>query len=621
MVDDVPRVLAGRYEVGELIGRGGMAEVHIGRDNRLGRTVAIKVLRSDLARDPSFQTRFRREAQSAASLNHPAIVSVYDTSEDTVRAADGTETQVPFIVMEYVEGHTVRDLLKDGSALPIDEAIEIATGVLAALEYSHHSGIVHRDIKPANVMLTPTGAVKVMDFGIARAMADSAGTMTQTQAVVGTAQYLSPEQARGEVVDARSDLYSTGCLLYELLTGRPPFEGDSAVAVAYQHVSEAPQPPSMIASDVPEPLDRIVMKALTKDREERYTTAAEFRSDLEAAALHEAVMAPALGAAAAADNTGATHVLGAGAPAPGPEPQAEGEAEEDQPRSRKALIWILVILGLLVTAAIAYLLWDRANYEEPPPPPPPAVVPDLSGLDQDEVIAALGEEDLEPAFQDPVTDDEIEEGIAVSWDPETGTEMPEGETIVEVTLSAGPEALEIPAVAGMSQDRARDELRNAGFEDVRTDTIDEPRTPADEAVATEPGAGESVPPDTQITLFLATGNVELEDMTGAPIEQLEEHLSDLGLSSRITFQDDDGDPGLVLSQNRSGQVPINTQVEVVVSQEPPEEDPTDEPTDDDPTDEPTDEDPPDDDDSGENGNGDNGGGNNGNNGNGNGNGN
>ena len=282
MVDDGSRILAGRYEVGELIGRGGMAEVHIGHDTRLGRTVAIKILRSDLARDPSFQNRFRREAQSAAALNHPAIVSVYDTGEDVFTEPTGVVAHVPFIVMEYVEGHTVRDILRDGHAVPIEEAVEITAGVLSALEYSHHAGIVHRDIKPANVMLTPTGAVKVMDFGIARAMADSAATMTQTQAVIGTAQYLSPEQARGETVDARSDLYSTGCLLFELLTGRPPFTGDSPVAVAYQHVREAAPVPSTFASDVPDALDRITLKALAKERDARYSSAAEFRSDLEA---------------------------------------------------------------------------------------------------------------------------------------------------------------------------------------------------------------------------------------------------------------------------------------------------------------------------------------------------
>ncbi len=280
---DEPRILAGRYEVGDLIGRGGMAEVHIGYDTRLGRSVAIKILRADLARDPSFQTRFRREAQAAAGLNHPSIVAVYDTGEDQFQNDHGVLQAVPFIVMEYVEGHTVRDILKGDVAAPIEEAVEITQGVLAGLDYAHHAGLVHRDIKPANVMLTPTGAVKVMDFGIARALADVGQTMTQTQAVVGTAQYLSPEQARGENVDARSDLYSTGCLLFELLTGRPPFMGDSPVSVAYQHVREPAPAPSQFASDVPRELDAIVAKALQKDRNLRYSTAQEFTADLQRA--------------------------------------------------------------------------------------------------------------------------------------------------------------------------------------------------------------------------------------------------------------------------------------------------------------------------------------------------
>ena len=247
MTAQFPRMLAGRYEVRDLIGRGGMAEVHLGYDTRLSRTIAIKLLRSDMAEDATFQARFRREAQSAAALNHPSIVAVYDSGEEQVTGPDGRTRGVPYIVMEYVEGHTVRELLGEGEAVPIDEAVEIVTGVLDALEYSHRAGIVHRDIKPGNIMLTSTGAVKVMDFGIARAIEDSAATVTQTHAVVGTAQYLSPEQARGELVDSRSDLYSTGCLLYELLTGRPPFQGDSAVAIAYQHVREIPKAPSATA--------------------------------------------------------------------------------------------------------------------------------------------------------------------------------------------------------------------------------------------------------------------------------------------------------------------------------------------------------------------------------------
>ncbi|GED90626.1 hypothetical protein TNCT6_77110 [Streptomyces sp. 6-11-2] len=254
-----------------------MAEVHFAHDIRLDRSVAVKTLRADLARDPSFQARFRREAQSAASLNHPAICGVHDTGEDFV---DGV--LIPYIVMEYVDGSTLRDLLHSGRNLLPERAMEMTVGILQALEYSHRNGIVHRDIKPANVMLTRTGQVKVMDFGIARAMGDSGMTMTQTAAVIGTAQYLSPEQAKGETVDARSDLYSTGCLLYELFTVRPPFIGDSPVAVAYQHVREAPQPPSVFRPEIPPEVDAIVLKALAKNPGHRYQSADEMRADIEA---------------------------------------------------------------------------------------------------------------------------------------------------------------------------------------------------------------------------------------------------------------------------------------------------------------------------------------------------
>ena len=273
-----PRRLGNRYELGAVLGRGGMAEVYMARDIRLGRAVAVKTLRADMARDATFQARFRREAQSAASLNHPAIVAVYDTGEDFIGGIS-----LPFIVMEYVDGSTLRDLLHSGRKLLPERSLEITGGVLQALDYSHRNGIVHRDIKPANVMLTRGGAVKVMDFGIARAMGDAGMTMTQTAAVIGTAQYLSPEQAKGEQVDARSDLYSTGCLLYELLTGRPPFIGDSPVAVAYQHVREAPNPPSYYDPEVPPVVDAIVMKALAKHPDERYQSADEMRADLERA--------------------------------------------------------------------------------------------------------------------------------------------------------------------------------------------------------------------------------------------------------------------------------------------------------------------------------------------------
>src|SRR6187397_2088978 len=292
-----PTLIGGRYELRELLGRGGMAEVRKGIDTRLGRVVAVKRLRTDLASDPTFQARFRREAQSSASLNHPSIVSVYDTGEEL--ATDGSDVPQPYIVMEYVAGRTLRDILREGRKILPERALEITAGVLSALDYSHRAGIIHRDIKPANVMLTPSGDVKVMDFGIARALADSSSTMTQTAAVVGTAQYLSPEQARGETVDSRSDVYSTGCLLYELLTGRPPFVGDSPVSVAYQHVREQAQPPSSLDEELTPEIDAIVMKSLAKNVGDRYPSAAAMKADIDRHLAGQPVQAPAVAAAAA----------------------------------------------------------------------------------------------------------------------------------------------------------------------------------------------------------------------------------------------------------------------------------------------------------------------------------
>nr|WP_240675572.1 Stk1 family PASTA domain-containing Ser/Thr kinase [Cellulomonas endophytica] len=563
-MDQGARILAGRYEVGELIGRGGMAEVHIGHDTRLGRTVAVKILRSDLARDPSFQARFRREAQAAASLNHPAVVAVYDTGEDLVTGPGGAVAHVPFIVMEYVEGHTVRDILRDGHAVPIEEAVEIATGVLSALEYSHHAGIVHRDIKPANVMLTPTGAVKVMDFGIARAVADSAATMTQTQAVIGTAQYLSPEQARGESVDARSDLYSTGCLLFELLTGRPPFQGDSPVAVAYQHVRELPPVPSSLARDIPETLDRITLKALSKDREDRYPTAAEFRSDLETAVRGGVVGAPPVATALAArPREDATTVLppaaattaalpaaapawaGTGAAASAPT-TAVTPAVADPPRRRTGLVVLLVLVGLAAVAGIIALLVNDARST-----PDEVVVPPVAGLTVEAATDALTALELEVRTAQAPSDT-VEEGLVVGSDPAEGESAAVGDTVT-LTVSTGAANVTVPDVSGESEARATQILEGEGLvvvEDRQPDNS--PDFAAGEVTRTDPAADAQVPDGQSVTLFVATGNVELVDLRGQTVDEAVQALTALNLRPVTTeVETADAEPGRVVSQDLS----------------------------------------------------------------------
>lgn len=580
MVDHASRILAARYEVGELIGRGGMAEVHIGHDTRLGRTVAIKILRSDLARDPSFQNRFRREAQSAAALNHPAIVAVYDTGEDVITEPTGVVSHVPFIVMEYVEGHTVRDILRDGHAVPIEEAVEIAAGVLSALEYSHHAGIVHRDIKPANVMITPTGAVKVMDFGIARAVADSAATMTQTQAVIGTAQYLSPEQARGEQVDARSDLYSSGCLLFEMLTGRPPFIGDSPVAVAYQHVREIPPVPSSIASDVPETLDRITLKALAKERDARYSSAAEFRADLEAMLRGQAVGAPAVGAAVAPLGGAETTQLMAPLPAadatqampPAMQPwggtqlaTATTDAEDDEDENKRPwLVWVLSIIAVLAVAGIIWMLVQGNQ----PTEPETVEVPDVVEMEYDDAVAELTALGFETRRAE-AADDSIAEGLVVSTDPEAGTQAEDGETVL-VTVSTGPGSVQVTDVAGLTEQQARAALEAQGLV-VSVEQRDDPSVDGGTALATEPAAGQTAEPGQQVTLFVASGNVSVPNVVGKNIEVAQEELAALGLSVNSSpVESRDQPEGNVVSQDRAegDVVPRGTTINLGVAEAP-----------------------------------------------------
>jgi beta-lactam-binding protein with PASTA domain/predicted Ser/Thr protein kinase len=533
-----PRLVGGRYELGSVLGYGGMAEVHRGRDLRLDRDVAIKILRSDLARDPSFQNRFRREAQSAAGLNHPSIVAVYDTGEDDT--IDGTDGPTPYIVMEYVEGQTLREILNAEGHLPPKRAMEITADICAALDFSHRSGIVHRDIKPGNVMITTTGAVKVMDFGIARALADNAATVTATQAVIGTAQYLSPEQARGESVDARSDVYSTGCLLYELVTGHPPFTGDSPVAVAYQHVRENPQIPSSVNSVVPPALDSIVMKALAKNPLNRYQTAAEMRSDLQRALGGQSVEAESV-----MTDAERTQFIAAARPTARPGPLTPVyDDDDDTANHRGAVIWTAVVLALvLVIGAAAIYLLQRSDK---PSAPTTFAVPPLAGLSTSAAAEAIRAAHLTPSSakpegssgpctsggSQPVVLKTPQKNTVCTQDPVAGTVQPEGATVT-YTIYTGPAPVSVQSVVGLSYAEAQQALASQGLTAVRV-SIDSPQ-PSGQVIAQNPVPGASVPPGTSIKLQVANGKVKLPDVTKLSEQQARSKLNGLGFTN-VTSQ-------------------------------------------------------------------------------------
>ncbi|SEG75721.1 serine/threonine protein kinase [Thermomonospora echinospora] len=521
-----PRLLGGRYELDGVVGRGGMAEVYRAKDRRLDRIVAVKTLRSDLARDPIFQARFSREAQSAASLNHPSVIAVYDTGEDQIG-----DTSIPYIVMEYVEGHTLRDLLREGGRLVPERALEITDGILRALDYSHRGGIIHRDIKPANVMLTRGHEVKVMDFGIARAMADSAATMTQTAQVIGTAQYLSPEQARGERVDARSDLYSTGCVLYELLTGRPPFTGDSPVAIAYQHVREEPIPPSQVDPDIPQWCDNIVLKAMAKDANHRYQSAAEFRADIQRAMQGMPVAA----------NAASTMVMGGAAPqgtqVMSPVPGGHGgpggmpphtrmqrpvntgydlppvdyeDPERPNGNGRKIAIWALVVLLFIGGAAVIGYAMSGGGGDDPGSSPSASVqavkVPDVEGKRRSDAEDELRKAGLKVGSVEEEFSEEVAEGRVISTNPSAGDSVERG-TEVTLTVSKGeqpPEQVQVPDVSGQPAAAAKQALEGAGFK-VSQRTMASSNVEKGMVIQTNPRGGQQAPQNSTVVMIVSSG--------------------------------------------------------------------------------------------------------------------
>ncbi|MFB4276150.1 Stk1 family PASTA domain-containing Ser/Thr kinase [Nonomuraea sp. MTCD27] len=607
-----PRLLGGRYELDGVVGRGGMAEVYRARDIRLDRIVAIKTLRSDLARDHTFQARFRREAQSAASLNHPAVVAVYDTGED---ATDGTP--VPYIVMEFVDGRTLRDLLRQDRRLLPERAVELVDGILRALDYSHRGGIVHRDIKPANVMITRAGDVKVMDFGIARAMADSAATMTQTAQVIGTAQYLSPEQARGERVDARSDIYSTGCVLYELLTGQPPFTGDSPVAIAYQHVREEPIPPSQIDRDIPPWADAIVLKAMAKDPAHRYQNASEMRADIQRAMSGMPTDAQTM---AMSGNMGqGTRMMTATQSAAGPATQRTGAippydyGDGDGGGGRggrrraggggnnavKTALWVIIpllIIGGFIT--VGYMVFGGKDT----PTDTQVTIPSLASQERqyaEDQLKGLG---LNVQVVQEFSSD-IEKGAVIKTEPAENTKV-DKESTVKLVVSKGTEKIKVPdGLVGLSQEEAtklleENELRGV----IKTRNSSRPQGTV---IATEPKAGAEVEKGGTVTLFIPKELGEVPSVIGLTVEDATAQLKSAGFKVKVSEQSSNEPEGTVVQQNpgEGTKYPANTTVTIVVSTGPedtappantdfPTEDvPTDEPTDDFPSDEPTEDNP------------------------------
>ncbi|MFI9649577.1 Stk1 family PASTA domain-containing Ser/Thr kinase [Streptomyces sp. NPDC052040] len=547
-----PRRLGGRYELGHVLGRGGMAEVYLAHDTRLGRTVAVKTLRADLARDPSFQARFRREAQSAASLNHPAIVAVYDTGEDYI---DGVS--IPYIVMEYVDGSTLRELLHSGRKLLPERAMEMTIGILQGLEYAHRNGIVHRDIKPANVMLTRNGQVKVMDFGIARAMGDSGMTMTQTAAVIGTAQYLSPEQAKGEQVDARSDLYSTGCLLYELLTVRPPFVGDSPVAVAYQHVREEPQPPSVFDPEITPEMDAIVLRALVKDPDYRYQSADEMRQDIEACLDGQPVAATAaLGsvgyggyhdgqattALRAEPGGGATTML----PPMGPDEGGFGyDDRPDRRRQRKSSTSTVLLVVAAVLVLVGAVLIGKWMFSGGGVGNGSVDVPNFVGQSRVASRQLAENTDLKLSFTGKTCDDQAK-GNVCSQDPAPKSQVKKGTTI-NLVVSTGAPKVTVPDVRGVQFDKAKSQLEDKGFK-VEQKTEESDQTPG-VVTAQNPDGGVDKEKGSTITLTVATApaTTTVPDVTNQSCDAAKQQMQANNLNANCVEVD-------VSDPNQAGKV-------------------------------------------------------------------
>jgi beta-lactam-binding protein with PASTA domain/tRNA A-37 threonylcarbamoyl transferase component Bud32 len=523
-------VIDERYRVLDRLGSGGMADVYCAEDTQLGRKVAVKLLYRRFAEDEEFVERFRREASSAAGLQHPNIVGVFDRGE-----WDGTY----YIAMEYLKGQTLKQLVREHGAMPPDLAVDITIQVLRAAKFAHKRGVVHRDIKPHNVILDEEGRAKVTDFGIARA---GASDMTETGSVMGTAQYLSPEQAQGQPVSPRSDLYSIGVMLYELLTGQVPFDAESPVTIALKHVSEDPVPPSQLNPAVSPALDAVVLRALEKEPANRFADADEF-----AAALLDARERPTV-----------VEKRVEAYPMP-----AEPLVAEERERSRWWL-WVLLALLLIGLAIGAYLLLA------PEKKPVPDVVGNTSAVASQRLQNAGFEVNIETVQSDDVPDDRV-----ATQDPQPGEEAKEGATVT-IIVSSGPGQATVPGVAGRKQDVAENMMEEAGFKtDVRreaSDSVDEGRV-----ISTQPGENTQLQKGKTVVLIVSEGpeQVSVPDLVGDQEDDARSALADAGLKADVSEEESESeDPGTVLRQDPGSgkQVDKGTTVSIVVAKAPPEVD-------------------------------------------------
>lgn len=562
MTDDSAQstgLLAGRYQVGDLIGIGGMADVYSGTDVRLGRRVAIKLLKPSLARDPAFRSRFRREAQDAAKMSHPTIVRIFDAGEETAADSAGTETQVPFIIMEFVEGRVLKDIISQGP-LAAAESARIIEQVLTALEYSHRAGVIHRDIKPGNIMVTPTGQVKVMDFGIARAIAESSATLAETSTIVGTAQYFSPEQARGETVDPRTDLYSAGVVLFEMLTGRAPFVDANPVAVAYQHVNELASPPSSINSAVSPMLDAVVLRAMSKDRFARYQAASEFRQDVASAAAGNAptsILSPASNFTSTL--FGVDPSATAGSEATIRQLTAHETDKTVQTQNRPPVAWVWGGIVVMIALIVAVGFWTLNLSSSPLTTNVAIDVPDIVGFNWENGSTDLTDADLIPNRVDE-TSDSVAIGTIIRTDPTAGITVAPGQ-IVRVYVSSGAAQVRVPQILNMTQADAAAALDAVGLSIGTVTTTYSATVAANVVLLTTPASGEFLALGSTVDITISNGQVQIPDTVGTSVGDATSTLSALQLQIR-TVGDTTCSGGLVISQSVTGDAPSRSEITI-----------------------------------------------------------